>query len=103
MNDWGRQNNGRANEMKAAAALIENGYEVFMGVGNTSCDMVALKDGICLRVEVKTAGPERRDGRRWVGADPEKFDALIVVVTDTWEVMFNPHLDGRVGVYRRGA
>lgn len=99
--DNGRNQNGMANEMRAAACLIDEGYEVFIGVGNTSCDLMALKDGAALRVEVKTAGPERRDGTRWVSGDPEKFDMLIAVVTETWEVMVNPHLDGRVGLYIR--
>lgn len=94
-----RNRNGAANEMRAAAALIDNGYEVFLGVGNTSCDMIALKGGDMWRVEVKTAGRERLDGRRWVKADPSKFDMLLVVITETGEVLCNPHVDGRSGCY----
>jgi hypothetical protein len=84
--------------MKAAAWLIEMGYEVFLAVGSTSCDMIARdpEDEALVRVEVKTAGSTLIDGRRCVaGLDESKFDMLLVVLDDG-EVWCNPHLHGWV-------
>lgn len=45
---------GRLGEASAVKYFIENEYEVFHPMfGNTSCDLVVIKDGIIQRVEVK--------------------------------------------------
>lgn len=84
---------GLANELRAAAHLMDLGYEVFLGVGSTSCDMLAMKDGTVVRVEVKTASQRAYlDGRRRVlGVQQGKFDMLVVLMDG--EVLVNPGPD----------
>jgi len=81
-------------ESIAAAWLIENGYEIFRGDGRASADFVALRDGICQRVEVKAATHTRDGGKRRKtpcikDVHPEKFDMLMVVLDDC-SVLINP-------------
>lgn len=52
---------GALAELLVAADLMARGYEVFRAVSpSASCDLTALKDGLSLRVEVRT-------GRRMPG------------------------------------
>jgi Holliday junction resolvase-like predicted endonuclease len=47
---------GAIGELRAAADLLAKGYEVFVaGSPGASCDLVTLRDGVCLRIEVRTA------------------------------------------------
>jgi hypothetical protein len=45
---------GFVSEMKVAIDLSFRGYEVFNSLYNASCDIIALKEGKMLRIEVKT-------------------------------------------------
>lgn len=55
-------NKGAFSEMIACADLIRKGYDVFRAVSPASpCDIVAIKDNIILRIEVRTAR-RYRDG-----------------------------------------
>lgn len=65
-------NTGRLSELKVAADLVARGYEVFFQFGNNSCDMIALKDGRGLRVEVKSG--TMRNGKV---SKAHKFDAAV--------------------------
>lgn len=70
-------------ESVAMATLIAQGWEVYVGFGNTSCDLIGIKDGVINRIEVKSASPSTMPGK-WVVASvkPEKFDTLLVVYPD---------------------
>lgn len=45
---------GFVSEMRIAIDLSLRGYEVFNSLYNASCDIIAMKNGLLLRVEVKT-------------------------------------------------
>jgi hypothetical protein len=87
--DLDRNQRGTWAELLAASWLIQNGHEVFIGFGNTSCDLMAIKDGVVRRVEVKAVSPMKSESGGKVGAvagcRPDKYDWLLVV-----------HRDGRV-------
>lgn len=56
---------GAISEMKTVIDLAEMGCDVFRAVSpSCSCDLIALRDGICLRIEVKT-GYVMNTGARW--------------------------------------
>jgi Holliday junction resolvase-like predicted endonuclease len=47
---------GTIGELRASLDLLTKGYEIFRATSPaTSCDLIAMKDGRCLRVEVRTA------------------------------------------------
>ncbi|MCA1841497.1 MAG: hypothetical protein LC723_14490 [Actinobacteria bacterium] len=55
---------GRCGEAKIVAHLVVNGYEVYSPLfGNTSCDLIVLKDSKIYRVECKTTAFTRESGR----------------------------------------
>lgn len=88
----GTKNNGaRGNwgEAVAAAWLLRQGYELFKGWGNTSCDFIAARDGELIRVEVKIASITKY-GRKVVTAVRHgTFDWLLVVTPDG-DILLNP-------------
>ena len=47
---------GVERESIVVAEFAKMGWETFSGNGNTSCDLIALKQGVMLRVEVKGMG-----------------------------------------------
>jgi hypothetical protein len=44
---------GAAREMRVTLDLMERGFEVFRPMSTATCDLIALKYGIPLRIEVK--------------------------------------------------
>lgn len=65
---------GAWGEALATAYLIEHGYEVFRAACHqASCDLIALKQPIALRVEVKT--------HRAHGTREGRYDLLIEVLS----------------------
>lgn len=80
----GPRQKGMWGEYIAAAWLISQGYEVFFPQVNASCDLIALRDGKPIRVEVKAASidPSYRLGWTVSGIDQTKFDMLLVVFPD---------------------
>lgn len=72
---------GTLAEAKVVVWLMERGYEVFTAFGNTSCDLVAVKDGVALRVEVK-AVTLTQGIHKVARVDPRKHDWLLVVMPD---------------------
>lgn len=94
---------GMAGELRAAAFLMENGYEVFMAIGSTRCDLIAILPGVethdglgragsadvMFRVEVKTAAPTSGGRYRIIDVKPRKFDMLLVVLP-SGEVLMDP-------------
>jgi hypothetical protein len=47
---------GVERESLVVAALAKMGWETFSGNGNTSCDLIAMRQGVLLRIEVKGMG-----------------------------------------------
>jgi Holliday junction resolvase-like predicted endonuclease len=75
---------GALSELIASADLMKRGYEVFRALSQAcSCDLIALKDGICYRVEVKT-GTKTSKGVSWSEKNKHKhknrYDIMVVVV-----------------------
>lgn len=91
--DIGRGNSGAYSELIAAACLFRHGYYVFRNLGpHGPCDLIALKDGICLRVEVKTEVPFSNQIPTHKGYQLGKdYDVMSVVGFDG-EVTFYPEL-----------
>ena len=95
--DWraeiGRGNSGAYSELIAAACLLRHGYYVFRNIGpNGPCDLVALKDNICFRVEVKTETPCSNQIPTHKGYElGEDYDVMAVVGFDG-DVTFHPEL-----------
>lgn len=84
-------------EALAIAWLADRGYEVFCGFGNTSCDFLALRDGLVTRVEAKVSHGFR--AKMHVNSiDPAKFDLLLVVRGSDGMVFPNPGIDIATGV-----
>lgn len=109
---------GRAAEAKVVAELVAQGIEVYLPTfGNGICDLVALSDGVLLRVETKYSGHLRAGGYqvslRQVRANRsqmivKKFnaansDVLAVYVAPLDRVTFLPSakLDGRTSLTLR--
>lgn len=88
---------GTLSEARASVWLMEQGWEVYLGWGNTSCDIVALRGSEVARIEVKTASPSSVSGK-WVvaGCKPHLYDTLLIVYPDG-SVEFDPP---REKVYR---
>ncbi len=90
-------NLGSYGKIKVAAYLIEKGYDVFIELdGKSPFDLVAHKDGILERVEVKTTKTRSKSNSGWevqiksirpnrtknriVGFDNTKSDILCVYI-----------------------
>lgn len=96
MLSWQR---GAWGEAVASAWLMQHGYEVFQGIGSTSCDFIALRDGQMYRVEVKTCLHTKPGVKPGIsGVYPERFDILLVVLGAD-RVLMNPTPDEVAGAY----
>ncbi len=89
---------GDLGEASAIEWLVGAGYTVFVPIGHSpDCDLVALRDGKVLRVQVKTSRrfvggrwtvmlATRGGNQSWSGLvrrfDPSRYDALFVLVGD---------------------
>jgi hypothetical protein len=81
---------GIEREALVIAELSRKGFETFKALGATSCDLIALKLGVCLRIEVKgihtrgtwRRGPITSEGRGKGHPDCRKFDVLAQVDDD---------------------
>ena len=72
---------GTWGEAKAVVWLMEHDYEVFTAFGNTSCDLVAVKDGLAYRVEVKVV-TFSQSIYKVKNVDPRKHDWVLFVMPD---------------------
>jgi hypothetical protein len=76
---------GAVAELLVSADLLRRGYEVFRSVSQTaSCDMVALRDGRCVRIESRM-GRYRNDGTVTTPSaqrDAGRFDVMAVLTPD---------------------
>jgi hypothetical protein len=75
---------GALREFITCVDLMKRGYEVFRALSpNSSCDLIAMKEGKIWRVEV-TTGYIRKDGSMsWVKHDESKYDVLAAVMPDS--------------------
>jgi hypothetical protein len=82
---------GAVHELMVAVDLVVRGYEVFRAVSpSCSCDLIALKGGKALRVEVKTGYLNAAGRAVCSGNTPSKYDLLAVVTTT--EIQYTPSL-----------
>ena len=67
---------GALSELRAAADLIKKGYEVFRALDpSASCDLIALKEGRTLRVQVRTAETQiNKDGSKYINCHKSPKD-----------------------------
>ena len=82
---------GIQREAFVIAEFAKRDWETFSGNGNTSCDIIALKDGVSLRVEVKGQGNRKREPSGPCGSTPSRnsstpdcreFDILVSFSSD---------------------
>lgn len=75
---------GAIGELIVAADLLSKGYEVFRAVSQAaSCDLIVLKAGACLRIEVRTNGIDLANERLYPlkkKADAGKQDHFAMVL-----------------------
>src|SRR5581483_12433385 len=71
---------GAVSELLACADLLRRGYAAFRAVSPACrCDLVAMKDGQCWRVEVRTGSLLPNTRSLSVGvSDKDEFDVLAV-------------------------
>lgn len=77
---------GAISELKACAYLLERGHDVFRAVSpSCPCDLIAMKDGAILRVEVRTGrynSTKSTIGYPRSDSDKGKQDITLVVLPD---------------------
>jgi predicted AAA+ superfamily ATPase len=87
----GRQ--GAIGETAVALDLMRRGYEVFRPLNpQATCDLLALKEGTCIRVECKVSrlsisGSLYRDVRD----KTDKFD-LLAIITPSGKIIYRDHI-----------
>lgn len=80
-----RGNRGAVSELIAAADLLNNGFEIFRALSqHCSCDLIAMKDNVMHRIEVRTGTVYKGSGKLNFPynsrRDEGRFDVLAVVV-----------------------
>ena len=86
---------GAIGELRVCSDLLSKNFAVFRSVSpSSSCDLVALKNGICYRIEVTYATVyKRRDGEVRLlvkERDNSKYDILALIVDN--EIVYTPSL-----------
>lgn len=84
---------GVRSELLVCIDLIEKGFEVFRAMSNNSCDLIALKNGRCFRLEVKTS----KFGPQAVAFDPHNNDSLVIVNNNLKTIKYYPELEDADG------
>ena len=85
---------GAMSELRVAVDLLSKGYEVFRAVSPAcSCDLIALRDGQTLRIEVRTANfrPNNRASMPRTPADAGKQDHFAFVLPNS--ISYEPALN----------
>ena len=94
----GRSDVGATSELLVCADLLGRGFEVFRAVSpSTSCDLIALKHGRCVRIQVRTAKLyHRKDGSERLhfgrGGNHDVV-AAVVYSHSRHEITYEPLLD----------
>lgn len=87
-----RSSAGAASELIVCADLLWRGFEVFRSVEqHCSCDLLAMRAGQILRVEVKTANNNR--GHVSIRRQAGQFDVLAIVIKGK-QIIYRPELPG---------
>jgi hypothetical protein len=85
---------GAIGELRVSADLLARGYDVYRAVSQASdCDLVAIKDSVTLRIEVRTGqvNPNGSIAYRKSTRDCGKSDHYTVVLTD--QIIYVPCLE----------
>jgi PD-(D/E)XK endonuclease len=88
-----RSQRGALSELRVSVKLIELGYEVYRAMSShSSCDMVAIKNGKTLRIEVKSGATNRKTGTRSFSViqAPSQHDVVAAVFHD--QIIYSPEL-----------
>lgn len=73
---------GAIHELQVSADMMLAGYDVFRSLSpNATCDLVAVKNGKCYRVEVTTGSLYRGKKLYYPPHKQERYDILAVVST----------------------
>ena len=85
---------GTSSELIVATDLLGRGFEVFRSLSpDGSCDLIALKDGRALRIEVKTARTTGKRHKTYPAAPNELHDVLAVVIPGVYSAIdYSPAL-----------
>jgi len=84
---------GAISECVVAADLLRKGFDVFQAVSDqASCDFIALKEGVMLRIEVKTLqkSAHGRDIFPVRFLQSGRFDVLAFVARDGSSIVYRP-------------
>jgi hypothetical protein len=90
---------GALSELIIASDLLRRHYEVFRSVSpSCSCDLIALRNGVSLRIEVRTGSVIYGNGGHTVRWTRDRFhaDAFAVVVYEpdgTTRIQYEPPLE----------
>lgn len=83
---------GAMHEMLVCCDLLKKGYDVFRAVSqSSSCDMVVLKEGKVIRVEVTTGGFTATGKVTHPSKDFSRFD-LLAIVLHTGEIRYSQEI-----------
>lgn len=85
---------GAIGELRVCTDLLARGFEVFRSVSPAcSCDLIALKNGAMLRIEVRTACKTRDNKVQFPGDinDKGKQDHFAAVLPD--QIIYLPNLE----------
>lgn len=89
---------GAISELVVGADLLRQGYEVFRALSPAcSCDLLALKGGVMIRLEVRTGSRNPLTGKLYYARpakDAGRSDHYAVVVGDV--IVYAPALEGPV-------
>jgi Holliday junction resolvase-like predicted endonuclease len=88
-----RGNTGAVSELVVCADLLKKGYEVFRSVSpSSSCDLIVLKDGKTLTIEVRTGCVNSDGTHRYSGRVKASVLAVVVMnLKDNSEVEMKVH------------
>lgn len=92
---------GTRHELVVCVDLMAKGYEMYKAMSpGASCDLIAVKGGKIIRVEVATATGYLRDGRiahsHLYDAKRNKtnrYDLLAIVFRDSMNITYQPALE----------
>lgn len=86
---------GAVAELIVAADLLSLGYEVFRSVSQScSCDLVALREGSWLRIEVRTGSRLKSGGLTFSfkPRDENRHDVMAVYVPGERSITYRPDI-----------
>lgn len=74
---------GALNELRACVDLMTRGFHVFRAQSpSCPCDLIAMRESVCYRVEVRTARRSKNGRLLYPPRNPSKSDTLACVLPD---------------------